>query len=310
MEIFLGSVRTRPHRQLRVIKNKMRRATKITLILAVLVFTQSWLVADTKTQPESSSSPATRMKDFKESSPLLYALARKHYDQALVEMGLVPDIDAVDSQFGHTALCLAARDESSDAYDMVRALVLQYGANPDTTDGQGLTALHYATAAGNLPVVQFLLTYGADVNAALDVGGEKVTPLYMAYQGQRQRVASFLLQHGANEIDVDIKKDLDVQAAISASIQNMPRRLTEEGTLEDLVQGLLRRASRAAAETLLQQGRPEEAAAAMEMLDVAADVMADMPPITAETDRRAVVSAVMQSTVAKLQNRIHAAKPE
>ena len=99
----------------------------------------------------------TKNKTFserlKESSPLHFQLAGRKYDEALKTLPYVEDVDAIEPVTGLTALTMAAADETSDAYDMVVALIAKYGADPTVTDRNGFTSLHFAASVGNLPVV-------------------------------------------------------------------------------------------------------------------------------------------------------------
>lgn len=121
--------------------------------------------------------PPSPQERLRAESPLHYELLFKHYDHALKAMPGIDDVDAIDSTTGLTALGLASKDESADAIDVVRPLVLTYVADVQQADAVGNTALHYASAAGNMAVVLFLIDNGADVNAANRMG---ITPLYFA----------------------------------------------------------------------------------------------------------------------------------
>jgi len=69
-----------------------------------------------------------------------------------------------------TALHLALVGDHSD----VAAYLVSHGARLDVRNGDGQTALHYAAASGDLPVIRMMLVKGADVNAK-DTSG--ATPL-------------------------------------------------------------------------------------------------------------------------------------
>ena len=165
-------------------------------------------------------------------SKLHFELKRNHYDHALVAMMLTENIDMIEETTGMTALGLAAKDESADAFDMRERLVLKYGADLKLADTSGYTALHYAAAAGNLAVAKFLANFGArvDVEKVEEHGnrreGQRITPLYMAYKYDRPWVAEFLRMRGAIDIDPGVRARLKRTHRISATVRSI-------GELED-----------------------------------------------------------------------------
>lgn len=167
-----------------------------------------------------------RLERLKKSSKLHYELFYKHYDHALEAMLQTENIDMVDEVLGMTALGLAAKDESADAIDMVQPLVMKFRADPNTVDSKGFTALHYASYVGNYAVVELLVNNGADVNLANSkIKGSAITPLYMAYQKGRTRIANFLKLRGAEDVDPAIRQQLDFAAALSQAaekLRNLP----------------------------------------------------------------------------------------
>jgi ankyrin repeat protein len=52
------------------------------------------------------------------------------------------------------------------ASNRASARLLQAGSKPDDRGDMGSTALHYAAMQGNIPIVEALLNYGADINAS------------------------------------------------------------------------------------------------------------------------------------------------
>ncbi len=219
---------------------------------------------------EAASSPLERIRKrsaaIEAASPLHYALYRKNYDDALAAMPLAKDIDMIEETTGMTALGLAAKDESADAIDMVQALVLRLGADPTFVDADGNTALHYAAAAGNLAVVQFLVRMGAEVDAENPSRGPKSTPLAMALQGGRTRVADYLLHHGADDFDPATRDDLEltssmVEAAkkLASELRSRPREILESDPRES-ARKVFETLSAATEQTLRDQGRTEDLA--------------------------------------------------
>ncbi|KAH8834272.1 hypothetical protein DL96DRAFT_1810582 [Flagelloscypha sp. PMI_526] len=73
-------------------------------------------------------------------------------------------------------------------------LLLLHGAKADYCGNSG-SALHAASQAGNLEVIQLLLKKGADVNAT---GGGNGTALHIASQYGNMEVVEFLVKHGAD----------------------------------------------------------------------------------------------------------------
>jgi ankyrin repeat protein len=96
-------------------------------------------------------------------------------------------------------LYAAARPPLSDAAksgdkDTLRSL-LEKGANVNATEGDGTTALHWASYRDDLEAVDLLLRAGAKVNVANDLG---VTPLWTACQNGSEAMVRRLLAAGAN----------------------------------------------------------------------------------------------------------------
>ena len=90
-----------------------------------------------------------------------------------------------------TPLIDAARDGDTVA---VRALLAQ-GADVDAAEGDGTSALHWASYRDDIETVGLLLGAGADVNAANDLGA---TPLWTAGQNGSAAMVRRLLAAGAN----------------------------------------------------------------------------------------------------------------
>ena len=78
--------------------------------------------------------------------------------------------------------------------DALRSL-LQKGANVHATEGDGSTALHWASYRDDLEAVDILIRAGAKVNVANDLG---VTPLWTACQNGSEAMVRRLLAAGAN----------------------------------------------------------------------------------------------------------------
>src|SRR5262245_35517794 len=93
----------------------------------------------------------------------------------------------------------AVRSPLSDAAkngdkETLRSLI-QKGANVNATEGDGTTALHWASYRDDLEAVDLLIRAGAKVNAANDLGA---TPLWTACQNGSVGVVRRLLEGGAD----------------------------------------------------------------------------------------------------------------
>ena len=191
-------------------------------------------VADMSGQraPSTANQPATDQPEeageydyerLEAEFPLHWALKTQDYDEALRLIPLTPDLNAADTM-GDTPLTIAAQDESADAFDMVRAL-LRRGADASAPDRHGLSPLHYAAVAGTLSVVHMLVDrYGVNVairpaeNSFYVEVNPVLTPLQMAYEEGRVRVARFLEQRGAALPD-EILEEVRVQARLTQILE-------------------------------------------------------------------------------------------
>jgi len=99
-----------------------------------------------------------------------------------------------------TPLMLAA---SYDDAEFVTA-ALAAGANVDSLDRSGRTALHHATRHGNRQVAGLLLDAGADVSR-MSARGWSATPLSLGAETGDPELVRLLLDHGANPNLFDIR---------------------------------------------------------------------------------------------------------
>lgn len=202
----------------------LRAAGVLTAVLGTAFFVGS---VQSQISVEHESIPA-RLEALYNNSRLHFELKSKHYDHALSAMMLAEDIDMIEETTGMTPLGLAAKDESADAIDVVKPLVLKYGADLKLADDKGFTPLHYAVIAGNYAVVEFLANHGADVEAVNILNERPVTPLYLAYQHDRPRIAEFLKMRGADDLDREARDDLELTASISNAAKQIAKDLTRD----------------------------------------------------------------------------------
>jgi len=103
---------------------------------------------------------------------------------------------------GLALLLMAAPGSSPPLVDAARTgdkdglrTLIQKGANVNAADGDGTTALHWASYRDDLEGANLLLRAGAKVNAANDLGA---TPLWAASQNGSEAMVRRLLESGAN----------------------------------------------------------------------------------------------------------------
>lgn len=149
--------------------------------------------------------------------------AAKNGDLAMVQKRLEDgdDVNDIDEESLNTALMLAAGSTSSLLLDRVVDPVsrhqiverlIQYGADINTQNHRGCTALMLAAYQGNTDVVELLLQHGADVNIKDNAGwdcpghngwhhGGWTALMYAASWGNKGTV-EVLLQAGAALVDI------------------------------------------------------------------------------------------------------------
>lgn len=192
---------------------------------------------------------------------------------ALLSGGAKPDVMDKD---GHTALHLAVR--SPDCVRLLLAadadpsaprvvdgktvlhlallrgpmetmkLLLDGGAQIDTTDIGGKTPLHLAAEQGYSNETSFLLGRGADFEATDALGR---TPLFAAIQGEYFKVVRYLLDHGADVLHRDKNGVNPLQVALAKKAESGSLRLSFENRSKDAA--LVAEIVAEAAEKILKQ---------------------------------------------------------
>ncbi|KAH8834352.1 ankyrin repeat-containing domain protein [Flagelloscypha sp. PMI_526] len=117
------------------------------------------------------------------------------------------------------------------------SLLVRHGARVDYCGLEG-TALHAASLAGKLDVVQFLVEEGADVNAE---GGEYGTALQAASSKSSNGcldILHFLLQNGANVNAVGGLYGTALQAAMVRGSLDHVKLLTQAGAIVNFMKGI------------------------------------------------------------------------
>ncbi|OXB72292.1 UNVERIFIED_CONTAM: hypothetical protein H355_003825 [Colinus virginianus] len=118
-------------------------------------------------------------------------------------------------RFEEGAVFLAAC--SSGDTDEVKRL-LGRGARVDTTNVDGLTALHQACIDENLDMVKFLVENGANVNQQDNEGW---TPLHAVASCGYLNIAEYLISHGANVAAVNSEGEVPSDIAEEAAMKDL-----------------------------------------------------------------------------------------
>ncbi|XP_072930823.1 protein phosphatase 1 regulatory subunit 12C isoform X2 [Epargyreus clarus] len=125
-------------------------------------------------------------------------------------------------QFSSGIVFLAAC--TSGDKDEVQRL-LKMGADINTANVDGLTALHQACIDDNLDMVEFLVGHGADVNRGDNEGW---TPLHATASCGFLSIARYLLENGADVAAVNYDGELPVDIAESYDMEEMLQKAIDE----------------------------------------------------------------------------------
>ncbi|CAG9797091.1 unnamed protein product [Chironomus riparius] len=140
-------------------------------------------------EPTDEIFPRTTLCD----EPLRLALRNKHYEVAKLLCERNADVNK--RYFFGAEINLASDLESLE-------LLLNFGANTEIRDRQGLTPLmRYARQVNGMEAVLLLMKYGADVNAMADGRNDFRTVLHYAILSGNMQLVTLLLKQGA-KVDV------------------------------------------------------------------------------------------------------------
>ncbi|XP_024083198.1 ankyrin-3-like isoform X23 [Cimex lectularius] len=151
----------------------------------------SQLFEQSRMEYKDNEDEAKTAKHSDGNTAFLRAARAGHLDKVLEQLKNNVDINTSNAN-GLNALHLA----SKDGHMSVVSELLKRGANVDSATKKGNTALHIASLAGQEEVVKHLVEHGACVNVQSQNG---FTPLYMAAQENHDSVVKFLLANGANQ---------------------------------------------------------------------------------------------------------------
>ncbi|KAM3831466.1 ankyrin-2 [Vipera latastei] len=140
----------------------------------------------------SPHSSQTRLRQSDSNASFLRAARAGNLDKVVEYLKGGIDINT-SNQNGLNALHLAAKEGH---VGLVQELLERGSAVDSATKQKGNTALHIASLAGQAEVVKVLVKEGANINAQSQNG---FTPLYMAAQENHIDVVKYLLENGANQ---------------------------------------------------------------------------------------------------------------
>ncbi len=127
---------------------------------------------------------------------LLRALASCNLKQVkdILKKGCDVNVVYPDIFRSDTALVFAAQVLARDP-EFVETL-LQYGADPNLSTKEAMTALFAAAGHGNIEIAKMLIEKGAEINAGNLSRG--FTALYIAVENSHHDMVTFLIERGAN----------------------------------------------------------------------------------------------------------------
>ncbi|KAH9514768.1 hypothetical protein Btru_023603, partial [Bulinus truncatus] len=128
---------------------------------------------------------------------------------------IIPKKDSIKVKFQDGCVFLAAC--SSGDKEEVKKL-LQRGADINTANVDGLTALHQACIDDNIEMVEFLVEQGADVDVCDNEGW---TPLHATASCAFTEIARYLIKHGANVAAVNNDGDLPSDIAENEEMEKL-----------------------------------------------------------------------------------------
>ncbi|CAG8106289.1 unnamed protein product [Penicillium salamii] len=143
------------------------------------------------------------------------------------EYGETPLQGALKNHFEPIVFLVNPPDYSlSNGHKAVARLLIDNGANFNTSDNRGWTQLHWASSFGREAVARFLIDNGANVN---DGDKDGRTPLSHALSNGHEAVARLLIDDGANVNAGDKEGRTSLQRASSNGYEAMARLLVGDG---------------------------------------------------------------------------------
>ncbi|XP_076784972.1 uncharacterized protein LOC117703140 isoform X2 [Arvicanthis niloticus] len=133
---------------------------------------------------------AMEQADWKYRSALHFACVYGHPEVVTLLVESSCEISPKDAKDA-TPLIKASQCRQMECLD----ILLKHGADPNIVDCSGNTALHYAVYNGDIETATKLLEYKANIEA---INENKITPLLLALKQNKEKMAEFLINNGAN----------------------------------------------------------------------------------------------------------------
>jgi ankyrin repeat protein len=156
------------------------------------------------------------------STPLHFAIVRKHIEIALYLIVNGANLAVADKVDGRVPLGLAAQNKGKQ---IVEAL-LTHGLDVNQPSGRGATPLIIAADDGDLELVQYLIAQGGAINQAMDGG---CTALHFAIGHSHFAVVQYLVEHGALINQADAEGNTPLKLAIEDNNMEMVQYLVTQG---------------------------------------------------------------------------------
>jgi hypothetical protein len=135
--------------------------------------------------------PAATPAGAPQATPDARPAARSAPAPALADTAVTPNPTPVAQAAPGSLHAALARGDNAAALRMIEA-----GADLEAKDGPaGASVLHYAVMKGRMPLIDLLISRGADVNSRTRNG---TTPLHTAVAYARREVAELLIENGAD----------------------------------------------------------------------------------------------------------------
>ncbi|XP_070490148.1 protein phosphatase 1 regulatory subunit 12A isoform X6 [Chironomus tepperi] len=149
----------------------------------------------------------------------------KRYEDSETNRESVVPKNLKDRRVRFSAGCIFLAACAAGDKDEVLNMLNSGGADIDTANVDGLTALHQACIEDNLDMVEFLVSHGADVNRKDNEGW---TPLHATSSCGIVSIARYLIENGADLAAVNSDGELPIDIAGTNAMADLLQRYIDE----------------------------------------------------------------------------------